>query len=103
MERRIFFEDARKNVLELFSIEFPTLRVADIDLFISNFYKWVNYEEEGQKIRPTIIITSNVNAIVKAVPGSKKIIFYEDADTANFKAHIKALMVFSPVVYSFEI
>ena len=94
MDRRIFFEDARKNVLELFSVEFPTMHVADIDLFISNFYKWVNYEEEGQKIRPTIIITSSINTIVKAVPGSKKIIFYEDANTDNFKAHIKALMVF---------
>ncbi len=94
MEKRIFFEDARKNVLELFSIEFPTLHINDIDLFISNFYKWVNYEEEGQKIRPTIIITSNINSIVKNVHGSKKIIFYEDEDTSNFKAHIKALMVF---------
>ncbi len=94
MERRVFFEDARKNVLELFSVEFPSLQIPDIDLFISNFYKWVNYEEEGQKIRPTIIITSNINAVAKNVPGSKKIIFYEDADTSNFKAHTKALMVF---------
>lgn len=94
MEKRIFFEDARKNVLELFSLEFPTFHLNDIDLLISHLYKWVNYEEEGQKISPTIILTSNINAVVKNVSGSKKIIFYEDEDTGNFKAHIKALMVF---------
>ena len=94
MEKRIFFEDARKSVLEMFSVEFPTMRIADVDLFIGQFYRLVNYEEESQKIRPTIIITSNVNAILKHVPGSKKITFYEDADTSNFKARLKALMCF---------
>ena len=61
MEKKIFFEDARTNVLEFFSIEFPTLNIASVDAFISLFYKLVNYEEESQKIRPTILITSNVN------------------------------------------
>jgi len=94
MEKRIFFEDARKNVLEMFSVEFPTMKIADVDLFIGQFYRLVNYEEESQKIRPTIIITSNVNALVKHVAGAKKITFYEDADTSNFKARLKALMCF---------
>ena len=33
MERKIFFEDARKKVLEMFSYEFPTLPIQHIDLF----------------------------------------------------------------------
>lgn len=94
MEKRIFFEDARTNVLEFFSMEFPTMQVSQVDRFISIFYKLVNYEEESQKIRPTILITSNINAIIKHVPNSKKIIFYEDEDLSNFKARIKALMCF---------
>ena len=94
MEKKIFFEDARKNVLEMFSIEFPTLPIQNIDLFLGMFYQLANYEEEGQKIKPTILITSNINSIVKNVPKSKKIIFYEDTDTVNFRARIKALMCF---------
>ena len=94
MEKRIFFEDARKSVLEMFSIEFPTMKIADVDLFIGMFYRLVNYEEESQKIRPTIIITSNINSVLKNVPTSKKITFYEDPDTSNFKARLKALMCF---------
>lgn len=94
MEKKIFFEDARKNVLELFSLEFPTFHLNDIDLLISHLYRWVNYEEEGQKISPTIILTSSINTVVKNVPGSKKIIFYEDEDTGNFKSHIKSLIIF---------
>lgn len=94
MEKKIFFEDARKGVLDFFSIEFPTMTIDTVDHFISMFYQLVNYEEESQKIRPNILITSNINAVVKSVPDSKKIIFYEDADMNNFKARIKALMCF---------
>jgi hypothetical protein len=94
MEKRIFFEDARTNVLSFFSYEFPTMEINTVDAFISMFYKLVNYEEESQKIRPTILITSNINSIIRNVPSSKKIMFYEDDDMSSFKARIKALMCF---------
>lgn len=94
MEKKVFFEDARRNVLELFSLEFPTLNINQVDLFVGMFYTLVNYEEESQKIKPTIIITSNINAVVKYVPKSKKIVVYEDEDETNFRARIKALMCF---------
>lgn len=94
MEKKIFFEDARKNVLEFFSIEFPSLTINEVDTFISIFYKLINYEEESKKIRPNILITSNINSIIRNVPSSKKILFYEDEDISNFKARIKALMCF---------
>lgn len=94
MERKIFFEDARKKVLEMFSYEFPTLPIQHIDLFLGMFYQLANYEEEGQKIKPTLLITNNINNVVKNVNKAKKIIFYEDSDTLNFRARIKALMCF---------
>ena len=94
MEKKVYFEDARHNVLELFSLEFPTLNINQVDLFVGMFYNLVNYEEEGQKIKPTIIITSNINAIVKYVPKAKKIVVYEDEDETNFRARIKSLMCF---------
>ena len=94
MERKIFFEDARKKVLEMFSYAFPTLPIQHIDLFLGMFYQLANYEEEGQKIKPTILITNNINNVVKNVNKAKKIIFYEDSDTLNFRARIKALMCF---------
>ena len=94
MERKIFFDDARTNVLEFFSIEFPSMTLDQVEHFINKFYKLVNYEEESQKIRPAIIITSNINSIVKNVSNAKKILFYEDEDISNFKMRIKALMCF---------
>ena len=94
MEKKIFFEDARKNVLEMFSIEYPTLSIQNIDMFLGMFYRLANYEEESQKIKPTILITGNINVIVKNCPKTKKIVFYEDADNTNFRARIKALMCF---------
>lgn len=94
MEKKVFFEDARKNVLEMFSIEFPTLSIQNIDMFLGMFYRLANYEEESQKIKPSILITANINAIIKNCPKSKKIVFYEDSDNVNFRARIKALMCF---------
>lgn len=94
MEKKIFFEDARKNVLDLFFMEFPQLQINQVDMFISIFYSLLNYEEESKKIRPSILVTSNINAVTKYVPNAKKIVFYEDPDTSNFKARIKALMCF---------
>ena len=94
MDKKIFFEDARKGVLEFFSIEFPTMSIETVDHFVSMFYQLVNYEEESQKIRPNILITSNINSVVRSVPDSKKILFYEDTDMTTFKARIKALMCF---------
>lgn len=94
MEKKIFFDDARTNVLEFFSIEFPSMTLDQVEHFINMFYKLVNYEEESQKIRPAIIITSNINAIIKNVSNAKKILFYEDEDISNFKMRIKALMCF---------
>lgn len=94
MEKKVFFEDARKNVLEMFSVEFPSLSIQNIDMFLGMFYRLANYEEESVKIKPTILITSNINAVVKNCPKSKKIVFYEDTDNTNFRARIKALMCF---------
>jgi len=94
MENRIFFEDARKNVLELFSYEFPKLEINQVDLFVGMFYQFVNYEEESQKIKPVILITSNINNVVKNISKAKKIVFYEDENESNFRSHIKALMCF---------
>ena len=74
--------------------EIVNLTVNDIDMFVGMFYQLVNYEEEGTKIKPNIIITNNINAVVKNIPNSQKITFYEDEDTSNFRAHIKALMCF---------
>lgn len=94
MEKKVYFEDARKSILEVFSDEFPTITINQIDMFTGMIYHLINYEEESKKIRPTIIITSNINSVVKYVPKAKKIVFYEDADFSNFKTRLKALMCF---------
>lgn len=94
MDKKIYFEDARRSILETFSIEFPDLEINTIDTFTGMLYHLLHYEEEGKKIRPTIIVTTNINSVIKNVPQSKKIVFYEDPDFSNFKTHLKALMCF---------
>ena len=66
MEKRVFFEDARKNILDMFSREFPTLGINQVDTLLGMFYHLANYEEEGKKIYPSIILTSNINTVIIA-------------------------------------
>lgn len=94
MEKRVFFENARENVLEFFTQEFSSLSIEKIDTLVGLFYKLANYEEEGQKIKPIILFTNNINSAIRSVPNVKKIVFYEDNNMLNFKQRLKALMCF---------
>lgn len=90
----VYYEDARKSIIEFFEIEFPALNYKEVERYINFFYKLSNYEEEGTKIRPDIFIANNINAVVRTIPDCRKIMMYQDADSTNFKQRIKALMCF---------
>ena len=73
MVETIFYDKARKSILDFFSLEFPDLALNEIETFIGFFYQMTNYEEEGTKIRPKIYICDNVNALTKLVPDCYKL------------------------------
>jgi len=94
MVTSIFYTSAKEALKEFTSQEFATLGTNDVDRFIDCFYKFLNYEEEGVKIRPTIFVTSNIHAVSKTIPDCVEIMFYEDENSNNFNQRLKALMVF---------
>lgn len=94
METSIYFDDATKGIRELFATEFKTLSSGDVDRLLNIFYRLVRWEEEGEKIRPMIIMTNNVSCIVKNLPDIVKIPFYIDEKSVRFNERLKALMCF---------
>lgn len=94
MESNIYYNDARKSIIDFFAIEFPSLPQNEVEQFIQMFYKLSNYEEEGTKIRPNIFVCNNINAVARLIPNCQKIQMYSDKDSTFFKQRIKALIVF---------
>ena len=94
MVTSIFYTSAKEAIKEFTSAEFATLGTNDVDRLIDSFYKFLNYEEEGVKIRPAIYVTSNIHSVARAIPDCVDIKFYEDENSNNFNQRLKALMVF---------
>ena len=90
----IFYTSAKEAIKEFTALEFATLGTNDVDRLIDSFYKFLNYEEEGVKIRPAIYVTSNIHSVSKTIPDCVEIRFYEDANSNNFNQRLKSLMVF---------
>ena len=90
----IFYTSAKEAIKEFVATEFATLGTNDVDRLIDSFYKFLNYEEEGVKIRPAIYVTSNIHAVQRIIPDCVEIEFYEDENSNNFNQRLKSLMVF---------
>jgi len=94
MVTSIFYTSAKEAIKEFAATEFATLGTNDVNRLIDSFYKFLNYEEEGVKIRPAIYVTSNIHAVQRTIPDCVEIRFYEDENSNNFNQRLKSLMVF---------
>jgi hypothetical protein len=94
MADNIFFTEAKGNVLRLIAKEFPNMPENFIAVLISNFYKFCSYEEEGQKIKPSIVMTNNIDIVAKNVPNCFKLQLFSDADETMFNSRLKSLLLF---------
>ncbi len=94
MLTNVFYVNATESIKEFLSLEFDDMRGSDVDKLISMFHGLCNWEEEGLKVRPKIILTNNIGAIVRNIGETQKIAFYTDPNTTNFNQRLKALMCF---------
>lgn len=94
MVKSVFFEDARKYIIDFFDEEFQELDSEKLQKIINSFYRLSSYEEEGVKIRPSIFVCNNINAVVKNIPNCYKLMIYKDADDSSFNQRLKALLCF---------
>lgn len=94
-EENIFYLDAKTKLEEFIqneSMEFPKKLFNHLINFITQLG---SYEEEGQKYRPILLFTNDVNSLVKAVPNGYKVSMFEDENENMFAQRMKSLSVFS--------
>ena len=94
MAENIFYLDAKKSIRTFVDEEYPSFDNGMLVRLLDYFYKFLNYEEEGSKIRPTIIFTNNINYVAKNIPNVYKLVFYKDNDANQFNHRIKTLIAF---------
>lgn len=94
MQTSVFYMNATESVRNMVELEFDTLKSSDVDKLINVFHSLCNWEEEGVKIRPNILLVSSIATLIRSIPDANKITFYHDADTTLFNQRLKTLMTF---------
>ena len=94
MADNLFFTEAKESVLRFIAREYPTMPEDLITAVIHNFYRFCSYEEEGQKIKPRIIFTNNIDLVNKNVPNCFKLQLFSDDDEKMFNSRLKSLLSF---------
>lgn len=94
MNESIFYSEANNAIINIFGAEFHNFSQTTLIKFLNYFSKLVHYEEEGLKVRPSLLFTNNINIVAKAVPNYCKIAMFNDPDDKEFNARMKALLYF---------
>lgn len=94
MTEEVYYRDARNSIINFFEFEFPDSNKKFLSKILHSFYGLCHYEEEGDKIRPSIIITNNINSVVKSIPSTYKIAIHKDETDSFFDQRMKSLMCF---------
>ncbi|MDD4350759.1 MAG: hypothetical protein PHP83_01040 [Clostridia bacterium] len=94
MLNNVCFQDAKKAIIEFFNNEINCINYDDVMKFSNLFYRLSNYEEEGKKIRPSLFISTHINALQKTIPSCERVTMHTDDDFVNFRQRIKSLSCF---------
>ncbi|MBQ7308125.1 MAG: hypothetical protein IJW82_06335 [Clostridia bacterium] len=91
----IFYFDARGKIKDFFQNEFDTCPPKLMNRFLNFFNNILIYEEEGRKLQPRLLFTSNVEIIAKNIPSTEKHTMFVDDDELYFEKRMKALIPFT--------
>lgn len=92
MEEMIFFDNAKEHVTNFFEKEFENFPPLLMSNFLNKFNDILNYSEEGKSIKPRIIFTDNIEAIIRTFPKSNALTIFEDAEPTMFNSRLKSIL-----------
>ena len=90
-----FFGEGRQSVESFLEKQYPSLTGemrAQLMDFIPNLNR---YQEEGAKLRPTLLFCQDINKCVRAVKDAYSLQVFEEKDESTFRLRMKALASFS--------
>ncbi len=95
MRDTVTYSTAKLAVSEFLENEFTDFPKKLHAQFLNFFSELATYEEEGEKLRPNIVFTNNVDYVTKAIPDCYRIAMFTDPITEiKFNYRIKKLAPF---------
>ena len=91
-EDLVFFDKAKENITNFVEKEFVGFPSLLMSHFLNKYNDLMNYSEEGKSIKPTIIFTDNIEAVVRAIPKSYAMAIFEDEEATMFNSRLKAIL-----------
>ena len=95
MLTNIFFDNGKENVVHFVENEFPNFPSKLLAQLINFCSSLSIYEEEGIKLRPTILFTNKIDTLVRNIKNSAKQQIFLDENENNFRTRMKSLFPFS--------
>ncbi len=93
-EENIFYLSAKDSLDNFILNENPNFSKKLQNHLVNFISQMGNYEEEGQKIRPQLLFTSDINIISRALPNSYTINMFDDETETMFAQRMKSLSSF---------
>ena len=103
MHDNVFYLDAKTRIVDFLTTEFADFPIKLQNRFLNFFPQIVNYEEEGEKYKPSILFTNNIDAITKSLPAPRKVELFHDENEHMFASRLKALVPFCRLDWSIYI
>jgi len=94
VKKNVFYVDAKTKIVDFLSTEFVDFSPKLQNRFLSFFPIMPNYEEEGERFRPIVLFTNNINAIAKMLPNPMKLELFDDENENMFVLRLKSLVPF---------
>jgi hypothetical protein len=95
VNENIFYIDAKTKIVDFLSLEFNGAFPIKLQNRFLNFFPQIaNYEEEGQKYKPMIFLTNNIDSVCRAIPNTNKIELFQDENENMFVSRLKSLVQF---------
>ncbi len=92
MDELLYFNTGKEKISNFFDREFPGLPQLIKSHFFSAYNDLMNYQEEGKSIKPIIVLTDNIDAVVRAIPKSYSLPIFKDPDASSFRARMKSIL-----------
>lgn len=94
MVENVFFENANTQIVKFIENEWPEFPQGLMNQYLNFFSNISTYEEEGQRIKPNILITNDINTLEKSIPSAYALEMFCDDSEKMFISRIKALAPF---------
>lgn len=90
-----FFGEGRQSIESFLEKQYPSL-TGEMRTQLMDFIPNLNrYQEEGAKLRPTLLFCQDINKCVRAVKDAYSLQVFEEKDESTFRLRMKALASFS--------